>query len=69
LRFVIETEIESDGRWIAEIPQVPGAIAYGATREEAVNKAYAIALRSIADDVEHSQEEQPYSISVERHIA
>jgi predicted RNase H-like HicB family nuclease len=69
LRFIIETERETDGRWIAEIPQVPGALAYGETREEAVNKAYAIALRSVADDVEHSKDEPPNSISVSRNIA
>jgi predicted RNase H-like HicB family nuclease len=69
LRFVIETELETDGRWIAEIPQVPGALAYGNTKEEAVNKAYAIALRSVADDVEHSREDPPNSISLERAIA
>lgn len=69
MRLVIETEQENDGRWIAEIPQVPGALAYGKTREEAVNKAYAIALRSVADDVEHSNEAPPNSISVERNIA
>jgi len=69
LRFIIEIERETDGRWIAEISQVPGALAYGKTREEAVNKAYAIALRSVADDVEHSKDEPPNSISVERNIA
>jgi len=69
LRFVVETEIETDGRWIAEISQVPGALAYGNTQEEAINKAYAIALRSVADDVEHSQQEPPNSISLERNIA
>lgn len=69
MRFIIETEREVDGRWIAEIPQVPGALAYGVTQEEAVNKAYAIALRSIADDVEHSDEAPPSSISLERSIA
>ena len=69
LRFVVETELETDGRWIAEIPQVPGALAYGATKEEVINKAYAIALRSVADDVEHSEQAPPNSISLERHIA
>jgi predicted RNase H-like HicB family nuclease len=69
LRFIVETELETDDRWIAEIPQVPGALAYGATKEAATNKAYAIALRSVADDVEHSHEEPPNSISFERHIA
>jgi predicted RNase H-like HicB family nuclease len=69
LRFTVETELEADGRWIAEIPQVPGALAYGKTEEEAINKAYAIALRSVADDVEHSQDAPPNSISLERNIA
>ena len=69
MRFIVETELETDGRWIAEIPQVPGALAYGATEEEAISKAYAIALRSVADDVEHSQQVPPNSISLERHIA
>lgn len=64
LRFTVETELETDGRWIAEIPQVSGAVAYGKTKEEAMNKAYAIALRSVADDVEHSEEEPPNSIVV-----
>ena len=67
LRFIVETELETDGRWIAEIPQVPGALAYGVTREEATNKAYAIGLRSVADDVEHSQQDPPNSISLRRH--
>jgi len=69
LRFVVETEQETDGRWIAEIPQVPGALAYGATRDAAINKAYAIALRVVADDVEHSNGDPPSSISLEREIA
>ena len=69
MKFVVETEVETDGRWIAEIPQVPGALAYGTTKEEAINKAYAIALRSVADDVEHSQQEPRTSISLERNIA
>lgn len=69
LRFVVETELETDGRWIAEISLVPGALAYGATKEEAINKAYAIALRSVADDIEHSEQAPPNSISLERHIA
>lgn len=69
MRFIIETELENDGRWIAEISQVPGALAYGITREEAINKAYAIALRSVADDVEHSDAAPPNSISLERNIA
>lgn len=69
LRFSIQTEIETDGRWIAEIPEVPGALAYGATEHEAIVKSYAIALRSVADNVERLQQEPPASISVTRTIA
>ena len=69
LRFGIQTEIETDGRWIAEIQEVPGAMAYGATEHEAIVKTYAIALRSVADNVERSQQEPPTSISVTRTIA
>jgi predicted RNase H-like HicB family nuclease len=43
LRFSVQTDQEDDGRWIAEIPEVLGAMAYGATVDEAVAKAYAIA--------------------------
>lgn len=66
LRFVVEIERETDGRWIAEIPEIPGALAYGETKEGAVSKAYAIALRAVADDVEQLQQDPPQSISLER---
>lgn len=62
VQFSIETEREADGRWIAEIPEIPGALAYGKTEQEAVAKASAIALRTLADKVEKSQE-PPTSIS------
>lgn len=48
----IECERETDGRWIAEITQIPGAMAYGATREEAMARAEMVALRAIADRIE-----------------
>jgi predicted RNase H-like HicB family nuclease len=63
LQFNFETEQEVDGRWIAEIPEVPGALAYGESVEEAKAKAYALALHSIADDVEKSRD-IPESINV-----
>jgi predicted RNase H-like HicB family nuclease len=47
--YKIETEQESDGRWIAEITSLPGVLAYGATRVEAIANAEAIALGVIAD--------------------
>ncbi len=49
----IELEQEEDGRWIAEIKQLPGAVVYGKNREEAISKVEVLALRVIADRVEH----------------
>lgn len=57
MKFRIETEREVDGRWIAEIPSLPGVMAYGATKREAVAKAEALALRVLADRIE--QEKKP----------
>jgi predicted RNase H-like HicB family nuclease len=51
----IEIEREDDGRWIAEVPDLPGAMAYGQTRADAVAKAEALALRVIADRLEHGE--------------
>ena len=53
--FNIETEQEDDGRWIAEVVEIAGAMAYGSTREQAVARAQAIALRITADRVEHGE--------------
>ena len=50
--FAIEFEREEDGRWIAEMPHIPGVMAYGATKSEAQRKAQAIALRTLADSVD-----------------
>lgn len=63
MRFNFQIERETDGRWIAEIPEVPGAMAYGSSAEEAKAKAYALALYAIADDVEKSKD-IPESISI-----
>jgi predicted RNase H-like HicB family nuclease len=63
LRFDFEVDRETDGRWIAEIPAIPGAMAYGSTEEQAKAKAYALALYAVADDVEQSQK-IPTSIRV-----
>jgi predicted RNase H-like HicB family nuclease len=52
----IEIRRESDGRWIAEIPDLPGVMSYGQTREEAVAKAKALALRVLADRLEHDED-------------
>ena len=52
----IEIEREEDGRWIAEIPDIPGVMAYGATRKEAISKVEALALRVLADRLDHGEE-------------
>lgn len=53
--FVVEVEREEDGRWIVEIPDIPGAMAYGTTKAEALRRAYAVALRTLADTVEEGR--------------
>ncbi len=55
MNLTIETEQEDDGRWIAEVPQLAGVLAYGATREEAMAKAQALALRVLAEQLEHGE--------------
>lgn len=52
----IELEREEDGRWIAEIPDLPGAMVYGDNRDEAVARVKAIALRVLADRLDHGEE-------------
>ena len=56
LMLTIETEREDDGRWLAEVPGLPGVLGYGATDTEARAKATALALRVIAERVEHGED-------------
>jgi len=55
MNLAVETQHETDGRWIAEIPQIPGALAYGADRREAISRVDALALRVLADRLEHGE--------------
>ena len=61
--FTIQHEQEEDGRWIAEVPELPGVLAYGTTPDEAMAKAEVLALRVLADRLEH-KEAKPQSISI-----
>ncbi|HVL36725.1 MAG TPA: type II toxin-antitoxin system HicB family antitoxin [Burkholderiales bacterium] len=61
--FTLEFEREEDGRWIAEVPQLPGVLAYGVTADEAMARAEALALRVLAERLEHS-EAKPQAISI-----
>ena len=51
----IEIEREEDGRWIAEVPDLPGVLVYGEGRDEAIARVEALALRVIADRIEHGE--------------
>lgn len=55
-RLIVETEQEADGRWLAEVVGVPGVMAYGKTRTEALAKTEALALRVLADRLEHGKD-------------
>jgi len=54
-KFVVEIEQEGDGRWIAEVVALPGVLAYGASRGEALARVEVLALRVLADRLEHGE--------------
>ena len=53
--LTIEVEQEDDGRWIAEIIEIPGVMVYAATQQQAISNVQALALRVIADKLEHGE--------------
>ena len=55
IAFKVETEQEEDGRWLAEVVELPGVLAYGETQEAALSKVQALALRVIAERLEHGE--------------
>jgi predicted RNase H-like HicB family nuclease len=55
MNFTIDFEQETDGRWLAEIDDLPGVLVYGATRLEAMAKVQALALRVVVDRLEHGE--------------
>ena len=59
MTFEIEIDREVHGRWIAEVPELAGVLRYGATRKEAVAHVQALALRVIADRLEHNGDDNP----------
>ncbi|HEY7270088.1 MAG TPA: type II toxin-antitoxin system HicB family antitoxin [Dehalococcoidia bacterium] len=56
MKLAIELDREDDGRWIAEVPALPGVLAYGADRDEAIALVQALALRVLADRIEHGEQ-------------
>ena len=55
MRFSIQLAREADGRWVAEVPELPGVMVYGTTTEDAVAKVKALALRVVADRLDHGE--------------
>ncbi len=55
MTFTVEIEQEDDGRWIAEVLELPGVLTYGQSSEEATAKVQALALRVVADRLEHGE--------------
>ena len=53
--FPIELDREEDGRWLAEIPDLPGVLCYGTSRDEAIARVQALALRVLAERLEHAE--------------
>ena len=53
--LTLELDREDDGRWIAEVRELPGVLAYGKTREDAMIKVQALSLRVLADRIEHGE--------------
>ena len=58
MNFIVELEQEEDGRWIAEIGNIPGAMAYGRTQDEAITRVETLALRVLADELEIMEEHE-----------
>jgi len=56
MNFIIKLDQEEDGRMIAEVPALPGVLAYGQTREEAIARAEALALRVLTDRIKHGED-------------
>ena len=65
MNLSLELEQEADGRWLAEVPQLPGVLAYGLSREEALSRAQVLALRVLAERLEHGESSaEPIVISI-----
>jgi predicted RNase H-like HicB family nuclease len=63
VQFGIELEREEDGRWIAEVPQLPGVMTYAQSRDEAMARVQALALRVLAERLEHGEAPEFLTVS------
>jgi len=55
MKLTLDVDQETDGRWIAEVPELPGVLSYGATREQAIAQAEALAFRVLAERLENGE--------------
>jgi predicted RNase H-like HicB family nuclease len=58
--FRVEVERETDGRWLAEVVELPGVLAYGTTHDEAIARVQALALRVVADRLENDEADRAF---------
>jgi predicted RNase H-like HicB family nuclease len=63
ISFTVECEKEEDGRWLAEVLELPGVLVYGQSPDEAMSRAEALGLRALADRLEHGEVPFPIDIS------
>lgn len=63
MNLTLECEREEDGRWLAEVPELPGVLAYGSSSAEALAKAEVLALRVLAERIEHG-EAKPTAVNI-----
>lgn len=63
MNLTLECEIEADGRWLAEVPELPGVMAYGFSASDAMARAQTLALRVLADRLDHG-EAAPFSLTL-----
>ncbi len=63
MNVTFQTEQETDGRWLAEVPELPGVLAYGTTENAAIARAEALALRVLAEQIENG-EAKPMSLNI-----
>jgi predicted RNase H-like HicB family nuclease len=68
MNLSIECEREEDGRWLAEVPELPGVLSYGVSADEAMAKAQVLALRVLAEQLEHG-ESRPVAITISIPVA
>ena len=63
MNFTLESELEEDGRWLAEVPELPGVLAYGSTKSEVMARVEILALRVVAEKLKKS-ETAPHEIQI-----